>query len=48
HQGAKVYTQFGYDIVKILDSYGFSTFITSPKIGIFKNIEVLVSIKPPF
>ncbi len=47
YQGAKVYTQFGYDIVNILDNYGFSTLIISPKIGIFEDVEILVSIKKP-
>lgn len=48
-EGALVYTQFGIDIVDILDEYNFSSFIISPKInpklGIFSKVRVIISIK---
>lgn len=44
-EGSKVFTQFGYDIINILNKYHFSSFIIHPKVGIFDNIEIIVSIK---
>lgn len=48
-EGAKVYTQFGLDIIDILNNFNFSSFILTseinPKIGIFGEIKVIISMK---
>ena len=48
-EGALVYTQFGVDIVDILNNYNFSSFIITAKIntkhGIFSNVKAIISIK---
>ena len=48
-EGAKVYTQFGSDIIDILNNFNFLSFISyskiNPKFGIFGRMQVIISIK---
>jgi len=48
-EGSKVYTQFGFDIVNILNDYNIPSFFinseTNRKIGIYSKFEVIISIK---
>jgi len=48
-EGAKVYTQFGKDILEILNKYGFSSFFYSininPDNGYLCKINIIISIK---